>query len=84
MLGFALLVAAAYGLDYLLCPWAYARSGQRPLTGYWHGEIVFEPGDRRDIAVQLTHPLGAYGSRASKFNIIGTAKVCALRRSRSN
>jgi hypothetical protein len=73
----ALIVGAFYVLDYVIHPWAYARSGQPPLVGYWRGEIVFEPGDRRQIVLRLTHGLGWYGSEAeSRFNISGTAKVC--------
>jgi hypothetical protein len=45
----AAITAAIYGVDYLLNPWAYAHAERPPLLGYWRGDIVFEPGDRRTV-----------------------------------
>jgi hypothetical protein len=33
----------------LLHPWAISLTGKATLTGYWQGEVVFAPGDRREL-----------------------------------
>jgi hypothetical protein len=79
--GLALIVVAVNAIDYALHPWAYSWSGPT-LTGYWHGEIEFEPGDRRQIVLHLTRDLWDFDgtrSRESRFTIEGAAKICGAR-----
>ena len=74
----AAITAAIYGVDYLLNPWAYAHAERPPLLGYWRGDIVVEPGDRRTVVLRLTHP--ALRSRSpSRINLLGGARVCGSR-----
>lgn len=51
------LVIAALAVPYvghaLLHPWAISLTGQPTLTGHWHGEVAFEPGDPRRVVVDL-------------------------------
>jgi hypothetical protein len=83
--GFAIIVSAFYGIDSLINPWAYSYSGHPRLVGYWHGEVLFDRGDRRQIVLHLTNSswaregTTATGSRARRFNIAGAAKICGPR-----
>jgi hypothetical protein len=79
--GLALVVVALNAIDYTLHPWVYSWSGQT-LTGYWYGEIEFEPGDRRQIVLHLTRDLwdlDGTRSRESRSTIEGAAKICGPR-----
>jgi hypothetical protein len=79
VIGLGLIIVAVNAIDYALNPWAYALSGHRPLVGYWQGEIMFEPGDRRRMVLHLTRDLWDLDdtrSRGARSNIEGGAKIC--------
>jgi hypothetical protein len=84
IVGLTLIVVAFTGIDYALHPWAYSWSARPTLTGYWHGEMEFEPGDRRQVVLHLTRDLWDLDdtrSRGSKSTIEGGAKICGPRAS---
>jgi hypothetical protein len=79
VLGAGLLIAAVNAIDCALNPWAHSWSGQRQLVGYWQGDIVFEPGDTRQVVLSLTRDLwdlDGTRSQASTFNVEGRARIC--------
>jgi hypothetical protein len=49
----AVAEGAYIGVNYMATPWARAHGSRPPLVGYWHGEMVFEPGDTRQVALYL-------------------------------
>jgi hypothetical protein len=64
-------VAAA--MSYVTTPWAHTAFGRTALVGYWQGQMLFEPGDTRQVALSLRkfrtladiwlqRPSGAVGS----------------------
>jgi hypothetical protein len=54
LFGMLAVAMAAYGaVSYWMTPWAHASSDRKALVGYWQGEMLFEPGDERQVALYL-------------------------------
>jgi hypothetical protein len=80
------IVMGGYGVvSYVMTPWAHASSDRGALVGYWQGEMVLEPGDRRQVALHLKKfttlrdiLLDREGTRggAPTLDIRVAAKVC--------
>jgi hypothetical protein len=71
------LGAVFYAMGYVTRPWARSLTGRALLIGYWQGEAIYQPGDRRGIVLYLSEYRGA--RQASPVNLAGTAKACSPR-----
>jgi hypothetical protein len=80
------------GVSYLLAPWAQEFSGRPVLVGYWQGEMLVAPGDRRRVALRLEkirtfreiliHGRGGQESGPAP-NVRATATMCGAEGGRS-
>lgn len=82
----AVVESAYLGVKYLQTPWTRAHDGHPPLVGYWQGEMEFEPGDTRQVALYVREfeTAGEFLLRSSMADWDGTpdpdirvmAKLC--------
>ena len=47
------VILAHAGISRVLTPWAHASSSRGALVGYWRGEMVFQPGDTRQVVLYV-------------------------------
>jgi hypothetical protein len=50
---FLTVIVAHAGISRVLTPWAHASPGHGGLVGYWSGEMVFQPGDTRQVVLYV-------------------------------
>jgi hypothetical protein len=72
----AVFFTVFYGFFWLTNPWAVSLPGKPALTGHWHGELSFAPGDNRRVFLELRGDPPGSKCRGGCPKIKGTGKVC--------